>query len=293
MKCYEVGINLVKGLWEGLTNSIDWLKGKIKSWVGNVLDFIKELFGIHSPATTTEYFGNMLSQGLALGIEEDMTPEEVMKKKCDNIKTILDEFVGGLSDRQDLHDTWLELWNLENPNASPLERLGMTLDMTEAKLREQNEIVAANKMAWDRAIDEFGEGSDEAKQFEEKYARSLIGLRKLENEKQGIVDEALEREQYGGITKKEYEEQHKDDYTDQEIRALLYDRNMWLQQNGSSLLESGMTYEEVVRHANKVTGYDKAEMQINSKTEVHITNGTAYDKFKVRETNNQTEAVYI
>lgn len=292
-KFAEMGLNLVKGLWEGLKNSVAWIKNKIKEWVGNVLDFIKGLFGIHSPATTTEYFGKMLGQGLALGIEEDDTPEKAMEKKCKNIKTILDDFVGGLSDRQDLHDAWLELWNLENPDASPIEKLGMALSMTDAKIKEQDDIVAANKTAWDKAIEEFGADSAEARRFEELYAKSLIDRKKLENERQGIVDEALEREQYGGLTQKEYEEAHKDDYTDEEIRALKYDRNAWLQQNGSSLLEAGLTYEDAVQMANKATGYDKAEMQINNKTEVTITNGTAYDKFRVRETDSQTEAVYV
>lgn len=66
----DVGKNLVKGLWDGITGSLDWIKKKIKGWVGNVLDFIKGLFGIHSPSTEFAYFGRMNVLGLEEGMED-------------------------------------------------------------------------------------------------------------------------------------------------------------------------------------------------------------------------------
>ena len=66
----NVGKNLVKGLWNGITGSLDWIKKKIKGWVGNVLDFIKGLFGIHSPSTEFAYFGRMNVLGLEEGMED-------------------------------------------------------------------------------------------------------------------------------------------------------------------------------------------------------------------------------
>lgn len=63
------GINMAKGLWEGLSNSLTWIKNKIKSWVGNVLKFIKSLFGIHSPSTEFEFIGKMNMLGLEQGME--------------------------------------------------------------------------------------------------------------------------------------------------------------------------------------------------------------------------------
>lgn len=66
----NVGKDLIKGLWEGITGSLDWIKKKIKGWVGNVLDFIKGLFGIHSPSTEFAYFGRMNVLGLEEGMED-------------------------------------------------------------------------------------------------------------------------------------------------------------------------------------------------------------------------------
>lgn len=66
----DAGKDLVKGLWNGITGSLDWIKKKIKGWVGNVLDFIKGLFGIHSPSTEFAYFGRMNVLGLEEGMED-------------------------------------------------------------------------------------------------------------------------------------------------------------------------------------------------------------------------------
>ena len=66
----SAGVELVKGLWQGITGSLDWLKGKIKGWVGNVMNFIKNLFGIHSPsAVMRDEVGKNLMLGIGEGID--------------------------------------------------------------------------------------------------------------------------------------------------------------------------------------------------------------------------------
>ena len=67
----SIGKNLVEGLWNGISNSFTWIKNKISGWVGNVMSFIKGLFGIHSPsAVMRDEVGKMLGLGMAEGIEE-------------------------------------------------------------------------------------------------------------------------------------------------------------------------------------------------------------------------------
>ena len=65
----DKGRELVEGLWEGIKGAAQWLKDKISGWVGNVLDFIKNLFGIDSPSTEFAYFGRMNVLGLEEGME--------------------------------------------------------------------------------------------------------------------------------------------------------------------------------------------------------------------------------
>lgn len=69
----NVGVNLVKGIWNGISNSFTWIKNKITGWVGNVMDFIKGLFGIHSPSTVMrDEVGKYLAQGLGVGFDNEL-----------------------------------------------------------------------------------------------------------------------------------------------------------------------------------------------------------------------------
>lgn len=69
----NIGTNIVSGIWNGISNGFEWIKNKIKGWVGNVLDFVKSLFGIHSPSTVfRDEIGKMLPPGMAVGFEAAM-----------------------------------------------------------------------------------------------------------------------------------------------------------------------------------------------------------------------------
>lgn len=71
-KLLDVGKNLVSGLWQGISNSFDWIIGKIKGWVGSVLNWIKKLFGISSPSKLMrDEVGHYLAEGMAEGIADD------------------------------------------------------------------------------------------------------------------------------------------------------------------------------------------------------------------------------
>lgn len=72
-KVADVGANLVKGIWNGISGSLGWIKSKISGWVGNVTSFIKKLFGIKSPSTVMrDEVGKMLAEGIAVGFDEQM-----------------------------------------------------------------------------------------------------------------------------------------------------------------------------------------------------------------------------
>lgn len=70
----DVGSQIVRGIWEGVSNGFDWFKKKIKSWVGNVMSFIKNLFGIHSPSRVMrDEVGLQIGRGVANGITKSVS----------------------------------------------------------------------------------------------------------------------------------------------------------------------------------------------------------------------------
>lgn len=100
----SVGINIVKGIWQGISNSAQWLWGKLKEWCGNVLDKIKGFFGIHSPSRVMrDEVGKMITEGIAVGIEESTpTLEEAIKNQkqtiVDNYKDMAQAAIDSIND---------------------------------------------------------------------------------------------------------------------------------------------------------------------------------------------------
>lgn len=68
---YNVGRNIVEGLWNGINDMAGWVKDKISSFSDGVLDGIKDFFGVHSPSVVMEkQVGQFLPMGLAEGIKD-------------------------------------------------------------------------------------------------------------------------------------------------------------------------------------------------------------------------------
>lgn len=94
----DVGMNLVRGIWNGISNGYNWITGQIRSWVGNVKNFIKNLFGIASPSKwARDIIGLNIDKGLALGIEQnsDMVDDAVDSLLPDVTSRSLTSAVGG------------------------------------------------------------------------------------------------------------------------------------------------------------------------------------------------------
>lgn len=73
-KIADVGVNLIKGLWEGIKSMGEWLWEKVKGFGEDLLGWFGDVLGIASPSKKMRWQGQMIGEGLVLGIE-DMLPE--------------------------------------------------------------------------------------------------------------------------------------------------------------------------------------------------------------------------
>lgn len=70
-KIWDIGKNIVEGIWNGINDKFDWLTGKIKEFTNGVKDKLKSFFGIHSPSTVMrDEVGKYLALGIAEGIKD-------------------------------------------------------------------------------------------------------------------------------------------------------------------------------------------------------------------------------
>lgn len=70
-KIVEIGGNIVKGLWDGITGLASWLWDKVSGWISGIWDGICDFFGIHSPSREMAWVGEMLVKGLSGSIEDN------------------------------------------------------------------------------------------------------------------------------------------------------------------------------------------------------------------------------
>ena len=70
-KIVEIGGNIVKGLWSGITQLASWLWDKVSGWISSIWDGICDFFGIHSPSKEMAWVGEMLVKGLAGSIDDN------------------------------------------------------------------------------------------------------------------------------------------------------------------------------------------------------------------------------
>lgn len=69
----EVGVQLVRGLWDGISSSATWLWNKLSEWCDDILGWVLHLFGINSPSKVfADEVGKFIPPGITLGVEQAM-----------------------------------------------------------------------------------------------------------------------------------------------------------------------------------------------------------------------------
>lgn len=80
----NAGKDLIRGLWQGISDMGGWIGEKIRGFGSGVVDRLKDFFGIHSPSTVME---NIIGKNLALGIGKGFE---------DNIKGVNEEITNAM-----------------------------------------------------------------------------------------------------------------------------------------------------------------------------------------------------
>ena len=104
-----------------------WIKDKIKGWVGNVLKFIKKLFGIHSPSKVMEkQVGENLGYGIAEGIDNTVSDvEEAMKGLTNKVEASVNPTINPTANSNPLI---IQIENFNNTRGTDVQALAEELE---------------------------------------------------------------------------------------------------------------------------------------------------------------------
>lgn len=69
---FEIGKNIVTGLWEGIKSLGSWIADKVSGFFSGIVDGAKSLLGIHSPSTVFAGIGENMGLGIGLGFTDAM-----------------------------------------------------------------------------------------------------------------------------------------------------------------------------------------------------------------------------
>lgn len=102
-KMVDIGINLIKGLWEGIGSVKDWILDKISGFCDGIVDGMLDFFNVGSPSKLMrDMIGKWLPPGIAVGFElaapkasKDMTKEA--GKMVKDIQGQYDASIGGFT----------------------------------------------------------------------------------------------------------------------------------------------------------------------------------------------------
>lgn len=85
-KVVSIGKDLVKGLWNGISDKVDWVLEKIKGMGASIEKAIKKQLGIASPSKVFAEIGRFTAEGFGLGFEDTMGDVETdMANTFDNL----------------------------------------------------------------------------------------------------------------------------------------------------------------------------------------------------------------
>ncbi|MGN1332503.1 MAG: phage tail tape measure protein [Lachnospiraceae bacterium] len=93
-KMYEIGSNIVSGIWNGISAGWDWLVGKVKDLANSLFEGAKEALDIHSPSRKFKWLAEMCVAGFDEGIEDLMNPAYMTKNINASLSAMKSNFSG-------------------------------------------------------------------------------------------------------------------------------------------------------------------------------------------------------
>lgn len=177
-KMRTVGADLLMGLWAGIGDKVEWLKGKVAGVVDTIKGWFtsKDGFDEHSPSKWSYSVASYLMDGLALGMEDSKgqvmeTVDDVVNEMKDRLQGVYDVLNG----HKEVIDLQYQLWErTDGANASDAEKYAVKLAMLSQQEQMQAEIVDAAAAAYDAVVALYGEASEQSYEYQKQLLQEQL-----------------------------------------------------------------------------------------------------------------------
>ena len=147
----QIGVNIVKGIWNGIKSLAGWLWNKVSGFAGNIVDSFKSKLGIHSPSRVMrDMVGKFIPAGISVGIDKGMPKLE--NDTMANLKNLYTKMQGvinsdslGLGNRSVGNSYVNNIVNNTNPTIKNIVKAVLNVDGKEFT----REVVAPNQEVFD------------------------------------------------------------------------------------------------------------------------------------------------
>ena len=188
-KFLTIGSNIVAGIKQGISNA--W--GNLKSWFtglfGDLTSIAKKILGIHSPSRVFKYIGEMITKGLADGIEQGANAVVKAEENIfDKMKSVLEDaeaenietVKGFMNERKQIDKKYNDdLWESNYQHSLELQKLTEDTEkkLTEAKKKKGEErskaIAEINKDFAEKEAELVDKHNKELISLEENYNKDI------------------------------------------------------------------------------------------------------------------------
>ncbi|WP_346935305.1 hypothetical protein [Clostridium sp.] len=113
-KFLDIGVNIVKGIWNGITSMGNWIHDKVTGFFNGMLDGAKKANEIHSPSRLyRDQVGKYMAQGVGVGFEDE----------ADNVQKSMEKEFNKMAGKMQLAVDY----NMASTSASIFARKGFNL----------------------------------------------------------------------------------------------------------------------------------------------------------------------
>jgi len=230
-----------EGFALGMANCFNLIRDTAAKLGAKAIEGVQDELDINSPSKVAkDKVGKYFVQGIAEGIDEDMSAEEAAAKKAQNIVDAFQTEFNKLDTDVSTADLEYELWSkTAGIDATEEEANAVELDRLIKNFNIQKERVALAQGEYDVTLKEFGKTSEETQEAYNKLLQQRINLADLSSQ----ITELQKSMTSSSNTAETF-----DAYAN------------WMKENKSKLEAYGMSLAQIKAAAQQATGYNPFDL---------------------------------